>query len=646
MMKRVYLHEFNILMERKAYLPNVSGMLRAYAETMPQIADSYEFMPFLFVRDRPEEIARVWDNPSVLAFSSSMWNHELNLTLAKRARELFPETLIVFGGPHIPTRAAKLLKQNPFVDVAVLGEGEATFAELLIAFLAGRDFSKVAGAVFRHSETKECVRTQDRELVDVNQFPSPYLSGLYDEFLDRRDEIEYQVILETNRGCPFRCSFCYWGNGIAKVRTFDMGRLQAEITWFGERRISYVFGADANFGMFPRDYEIAELFVETKRAKGYPQAFRVCYGKNATDRIFKVAKLLETSGLARGVTVSFQSTDRQTLVNIGRSNIRIDVYRELLRRYRREGIRVYTELILGLPGETYESFVRGTEEVFQAGLYDQVGIFLCEVLPNTEMDDPRYVSIHGIQTKRIELVEPHALKRPPGEVPEYEDIVVATNSMPLADWKRSAMLAWMAQLLHGLKLGFFVALYLFNRFGVKYTELFEHLIQEGKDARRFPIFARELFLYAEYPEGLLAGKPQCVFLDEFGRISWQIEEATFLRISEDLAEFYGEFETLARGLLKAREVRFTNSEVVEVFFYQFARMASLDPGRPKECRFAYNLPEYFDRLLHDAPTAIELKHQTLVVKATDYRGDKEEFARRVIWYGRRDCRALEPVTWH
>lgn len=161
-MREIYLHEFNILMDKKAYLPNASGMLRAYAEANPQIAEMYRFMPFLFMRQHPEKIVEMWNDPSVLAFSSSMWNHQLNLALARKGRELFPEALIVFGGPHVPADAVGFLRQYPFIDVVVRGEGEVAFSELLIAFLNGRDFSGVDGITYRHPKTNECIQTSNK----------------------------------------------------------------------------------------------------------------------------------------------------------------------------------------------------------------------------------------------------------------------------------------------------------------------------------------------------------------------------------------------------------------------------------------------------------------------------------------------------
>lgn len=646
MKKSVYFHEFNILMAGKVYLPNVSGMLQANCQKYPEITANYQFMPFLFIRQKPEQIIDKWHNPAVLAFSSSMWNHQLNLVLSREGRKIFPEALIIFGGPHIPTQTASWLTAHPWVDVVVRGEGEETFAELLIKFLSSRDFSSIPGIICRQPNTNYCYKTSDRPFVDVNDLPSPYLLGCYDELIEQSSEIEYQVILETNRGCPFRCAFCYWGNGFSKIRTFGLDRLEREIAWIAEKKISYVFGADANFGMLPRDLTIAEFFVKQKQQSGYPHSFRVCYGKNVGDRIARVAELLESNSLTTGVTVSFQSTNPETLENIGRNNISLDTYRQLLCQYREKNIRVYTELLLGLPGETYRSFAEGIEEVFQAGLYDQVGIFFCQVLPNTDMADPDYSRQYGIKTKRLALVEFHALPRPVGEITEYEEIVVATKTMPHEDWKQSARLAWMAQTIHGLKLGFFVTLYLCKRFGIKYTELFEYLLLHGQAEEKFPVFAGEIAYYEDYLSRLLSGQPQCVFLPEFGKISWQIEEATFLRLNERLDVFYDEMVVLLSELLLSRNIKFISDEVVELVRYQSARISRITSLPIRYYQFNFNLPEYFDLLLSDQLADVRICQQNLRVEATNFFSNREKFAQQVIWFGRRHCRVLEKASWY
>ena len=81
-MKRIYLNEFNIVMGNTTYLPLVSGLLRAFSETRETIVKNYQFMPFLFHIDNPSTILSNYDNPSVAAFSVSMWNEQLCLEIA------------------------------------------------------------------------------------------------------------------------------------------------------------------------------------------------------------------------------------------------------------------------------------------------------------------------------------------------------------------------------------------------------------------------------------------------------------------------------------------------------------------------------------------------------------------------------------
>ena len=621
-------------------------MLRACAETWSEIRHNFEFMPFVFRRDTVDNIVAGYEEPEVLAFSSSLWNHQLNLAVAKVAKDLHPDVLIIFGGPHVPHDAEQFLMNHPFIDVVVRGEGEITFAKVLVAHLNAHDFSSVKGISYRDLTRDRVIQTDDRPLVEnLDVLPSPYLSGLYDYLIrDRESGIEYQAIFESNRGCPFGCSFCYWGNAVRKVRRFPKQRLQDEIMWFGDNQISFVFSADANFGMYQWDLSTAQMMVAAKRAFGFPQAFRCCYGKNAGDRIFEVAKLLEEAGMSKGVTLSFQSTDETTLQNIGRRNIKLGVYRDLQIRYHQASVPVYTELILGLPGETLSSFSNGIEEILQAGLHDQIGVFFCTILPNTDMSDPVYSALHGIRSKRIALIEPHASLRQ-GEVQEYEDICVGTDTMPLEDWKQAAKLAWITQVLHGYKLGFFMSLYLSKQFGTKYTDLYRYILEHGREDL-FPTISGEIAYYEQFLEDVLTGQPQCVFLEEFGDVSWQIEEASLLRLSGQLDTFYQELFLLVKNFLESRNVHFNQALLINILIYQQARMATFKPRDSETKRlFDYNVPEYFETLLRDDDINLRHKYQLLTVRHTNFDGDKTEFARQVIWFGRRDSRIVEHVTW-
>lgn len=651
-MHTVYLHEFNILMANKVYLPIASGMLRAYAQSIPEIKETYEFKPFVFVRQKPSKLLRAYEHPGVLAFSSSLWNHRLNLYLAQQAKQIYPEALVVFGGPEVPQasdQAAQFLQEHPFVDIIVRAEGEETFAEILLAHDQNQGFYQVNGLGFIDRTNGQYVQTPDRPLLEnVNLLPSPYLLGMFDYLVDHRHSTEYQVILETNRGCPFGCSFCFWGNATRRIRKFDLERVQAEINWLSQHQIEFVYGADANFGMLKRDLAVANMFVLAKKTTGYPKAFRVCYGKNAEDGIFTIAQLLSAENMAHGVTLSFQSTDPVTLANIGRQNIRLETYLNLQRRYHQAKIPVYTELILGLPGETYHSFVQGIEDVLQSGLHDQIGIFFCVALANAEITDPKYVAKHGIQTKRLVLIEAHASKNDT-YVNEYENIVISTNSMPLADWKAAATVAWLTKLLHGFKLAFFLSLYMHKNLNLDFTKFYEYIIAAcSTDDQNYPVLRAEIEFHRQHLQSMLDGQAQCIFLEKFGDISWQNEEVSLLRLSDKLSEFYQELRVLADKFITHSGLDIDGELLREIVRFQYLRIASF-VDKPTSEIFEYNVPEFFANLLQDQNAElVKLANQlqVLVVEANNFDGDCQEYARQIIWYGRRDSRILEPASWY
>ena len=132
---------------------------------------------------------------------------------------------------------------------------------------------------------------------------------------------------ETNRGCPFQCTFCDWGSATAaKVTKFGIERLYAELDWFARNKIEYIFCCDANFGIQKRDVEIAIRRPSARPTSGYPMALSVQNTKNATERAYLTQKILSDAGLNKGVALSMQSVDPT-------DSLRLDQARQHLARY-------------------------------------------------------------------------------------------------------------------------------------------------------------------------------------------------------------------------------------------------------------------------------------------------------------------------
>lgn len=647
--RKVYFNEYNVLMERAAYLPLVSGLLRAYAEISEDLKANYEFMPFLFHRDSIEHILSHYEDPAIAAFSLSMWNEQLNLKVAERVKRFYPECLIVFGGPQVPQRPQAYFEQYPFIDVAIRGEGEEAFSEVLTRFLTSHDFSGINGLSWREPAAGACVRNEGErpQSRDLDLYPSPYLEGLFEELTETRRDMEFQAIIETNRGCPFLCTFCFWGQGglSRRYRYHGIDRVAREFEWCATHGIRYVFNADSNFGMHERDREIAQILVDTKRKYGYPEKFRTCFGKNTDDKIYNIAMLLHQNELEKGITLARQSNDEQTLRNIKRQNIKLSTYQNLQVRFNEGNVPVYSELILGLPGENYQTWIAGIEGLLEAGLKNQLFVYQCEVYPNTELADPEYMKKFGIVTNRIRLTEIHGAVREEGLTPEYQDIVIQTNSMPTAEWRKMCIFSWVTMTLHSLKIGFFILAYLVDRFHIRHTDFLRYISECQMPPGVGSILREEWTHFNHQVDRLLEGHGRGHALPEFGGIYWDEEEASFLRISKRLDQFYDEMPVLLRHFLSEKGVAYNDAELAEAVQYQKMRIPSLLPPAEIEQMFHFNFPEYFETRFHSNPVPLTLKPQVLTVHPRDYAGDPTKYARQTILWGRKSGTMLTDIKW-
>jgi radical SAM superfamily enzyme YgiQ (UPF0313 family) len=370
-----------------------------------RLLETYEPAPIrMEAEDALGDVLRA-GRPGVLLLSNYLWTIDHNLELAAIVKRLSPGTITVFGGPSAPKYEADaevFLRDHPQVDVVVRGEGEVTVCELLDALggdLGALDaLPAVAGLTLVLDG--RTIRTADRErMSDLDQIPSPYLTGLF-EHLTGMNGI---WAVETNRGCPYGCTFCDWGSAtLSRVRKFDLERVRGEITWLAEHHVQSVFIADANLGLFERDVDIARHVVEQKLQHGSPSFILATFAKNTTKHTLPIVELLVQAGLASEATLSFQTTDPTSLVNIRRHNVKAEVYEDLANDARARGIPVLSDLMMALPGSDMETFKTDLQVCMDGDVATRA--FGTIVLTNSPMNDPEYRERFAIETDSADQV--------------------------------------------------------------------------------------------------------------------------------------------------------------------------------------------------------------------------------------------------
>jgi radical SAM superfamily enzyme YgiQ (UPF0313 family) len=392
---------------QKVIAPAALGLVMAYGMEYEggRLRDKYNFVP-MFLTDETRLVKR-GAAPGIFLFSNYIWNVEENLELSAAIKAISPASITVHGGPSTPSYVEdceKFFADNPHVDVAVRGEGELTFAEMLdaldLANLRDLDVLRdIPGLSYRTADG--VYRTGDRErIADLNTIPSPYLMGLFDEF----GSINAGAVIETNRGCPYGCTFCDWGSAtLSKVRRFDLDRVYKELEWSAKHQIECAAIADANFGMLERDVEITEKIAELKRNYGFPRTVSINYAKNQVKYLRQIIEIMSSVEILAEGVVSLQTMDETTLKVIDRSNIKLDKYNELSTEFRRARLPLAADIMMGLPGSTPTSFRNDLQRCTDRDI--RVRANPTQLLPNSPMNEPGYRMEHGIVAVPGELLK-------------------------------------------------------------------------------------------------------------------------------------------------------------------------------------------------------------------------------------------------
>jgi radical SAM superfamily enzyme YgiQ (UPF0313 family) len=320
-------------------------VLRSYAEQLA-IGSAFDIRTInlsIFSQSVDEMAALILaQDAAIVGFSTYIWNVTQVRELARR----LPCT-VVLGGPQMNVIEPDFFEMNPGVDVAVVGEGEQTFAELLEYFAGERPLDSIRGIV-----TSELATEPRPVIADLSVVPSPY-----PRILQEHADLEW-LAYETSRGCPYLCGFCTWGYS-KKMRYHALDRVLADLDLLLEQRsLKRIYLCDSSILLDkPRAKAILRRVVEKNRDMVIRYEFNA---EHLDDEIIDLLMKLPENEFNFGV----QTTQRKALQLMRRPFHREKFeanYRKMARRTERTAITM--DVIYGLPGDNLEGFQESLEYV-------------------------------------------------------------------------------------------------------------------------------------------------------------------------------------------------------------------------------------------------------------------------------------------
>ncbi len=309
--------------------------------------------------------------PDVFGFSVVCWNARTVYEAARVLKQARPECFIVVGGPEVGPIAEQVLAEQPGLDAVVSGEGEFALPDLLYSLVRGGDPGSVPGVTARDGD--RIVRGPERPAIEsLDELHSPFSVGGH--------ATDGSAYLETYRGCPHRCAYCFEGKGETRIRSYSWQRIAADIesvaSTSGMRSFSFI---DPVFNLSTDRLErLAELM-----APWVARGVRLHTIEVDIERVDDAqAALLARAGVV-SVETGPQSVGKAALSTCARS-FDAEKFRAGVEACRRRGISVECDLIIGLPGDTAQDVLDGMD--FAIGLDPgKVQLSTLHVLPGTDL---------------------------------------------------------------------------------------------------------------------------------------------------------------------------------------------------------------------------------------------------------------------
>ena len=343
--------------------------------------------------------------PDVVCFSCYIWNISFVKDIIGDLAKILPGVPFWAGGPEVSFDASKFLEENPQFTGVMMGEGEATFKELVKYYVEKEgDLKQIAGITYR--ENNEIHVNPWREILDLSTVPFAY-----ENLADFKNRIIYY---ETSRGCPFSCSYCL-SSVEKKLRFRDMNLVKKELKFFIDNQVPQVKFVDRTFNC--KHEHAMEIWRFIKENDNGVTNFHF----EVSADLLREEELELMSTMRPGLIqleIGVQSTNPETIKAIRRT-MNLEKLEALVAKVHSFGnIHQHLDLIAGLPYEGIESFKQSFNDVYrmrpeqlQLGFLKVLkGSYMMECVPEYEISYKAKEPYEVLTTKWLNFREILQLK--------------------------------------------------------------------------------------------------------------------------------------------------------------------------------------------------------------------------------------------
>lgn len=477
------------------YLPYLWCSMKTYYEDNGLLKNEWIWHDPNLGERTDEEIFKYLElnPPDIFGLSVYVWNEVRFDKLATQIKKKYPKCLIIYGGPQQNVKHnIDYFRNKSWVDVTLPSDayGEIVLTSILDNYPI-ENFENIPYIYYtdlhrnRYLSSKSIEKRSFKWPANIFKRQEKFI---IEEIKKQKKSGRYIVsVYESSRGCPYKCIYCEWGGGInTKVIKKSYTDILSDIEWLSSvANVDQISFSDANFGMTSIDIEINKFLISCKNKYGYPINADYDFAKNNYKNVLKIKDLSIEAGLLDYITVALQTFNDEVRKNIERKDIpfftQVEGINYLKSKY--GDLPVLFEIILGLPGETVESYCEQIDIMFNHKI-DIGGVKPVPwmLLPEAPAFDPVIREKFKIKTIKKQIDLNSKLKENRSKVflnnlkkhwhNNSIETVISTYSYSEYDWlkmRRFKSFVWAGEY---LGINRFLLKYLHNQYSIKPSEVY------------------------------------------------------------------------------------------------------------------------------------------------------------------------------